>query len=230
MAAFHKTDGRLIWTAKSTGHKTGYASPVLINHDEVKIILGLTSEALIGVKRDTGELLFCEEFKPYAEENVQTPIYHEGAVFMSAVKAGSVKWEIQVTEGAYSLKELWRSEEMDNHHGGVILHDGYLYGSSCVYNREQWICLDWNTGEKQHVSKGVDKGSLTCAEGLLYILGRNRQVGLVRPCPEKHDLISAFKIPKGGKGPTWAHPVVCQKRLYIRHGQFLYAYDIADKR
>ena len=35
-----------------------------------------------------------------------------------------------------------------------------------------------------------------------------------------------FKIPEGGEGPTWAHPVVCGGRLYIRHADRLYAYDV----
>lgn len=33
----------------------------------------------------------------------------------------------------------------------------------------------------------------------------------------------------GGKGPTWPHPVVCGGRLYLRHGDLLFAYDIRAK-
>ena len=40
------------------------------------------------------------------------------------------------------------------------------------------------------------------------------------------ELVSSFEIPKGGKGMSWAHPVVCGGRLYIRHGDFLYAYNV----
>ena len=35
--------------------------------------------------------------------------------------------------------------------------------------------------------------------------------------------------PEGGKGPSWAHPVVCGRRLYLRHSDFLYCYDIRGK-
>ena len=51
-------------------------------------------------------------------------------------------------------------------------------------------------------------------------------MGLVKATPKGHDVISQFRIPKGGKGPAWAHPVVCGGRLYLRHGDFLYCYDI----
>ena len=51
----------------------------------------------------------------------------------------------------------------------------------------------------------------------------------MRPTPRAFEAISQFQIPAGGKGPTWAHPVVCGGRLYVRHGQFLYCYDIRAK-
>ena len=73
---------------------------------------------------------------------------------------------------------------------------------------------------------GVGKGSLTVADGMLYILGERGTMGLVIPSPEAHTVVSRFDLPKGGKGRWWAHPVVCNGRLYVRHGEFLYAYDV----
>jgi hypothetical protein len=34
---------------------------------------------------------------------------------------------------------------------------------------------------------------------------------------------------KTGKGPVWAHLVICNGRMYIRHGEFLYVYDVRQK-
>ena len=77
-----------------------------------------------------------------------------------------------------------------------------------------------------YAERGVGEGSLTSADGMLYTMSENRKVGLVRPTPAGHELVSQFKIPEGGDGPTWAHPVVCGGRLYIRHDDRLYAYDV----
>ncbi len=77
-----------------------------------------------------------------------------------------------------------------------------------------------------YAERGVGQGSLTCADGMLYTLSEHRKVGLVKPTPTGHALVSQFEIPEGGKGPTWAHPIVCGGRLYIRHGDRLYAYDV----
>jgi hypothetical protein len=76
------------------------------------------------------------------------------------------------------------------------------------------------------MDKGVGKGSLTYADGMLYTLSEDGVMGLMRPGADGYELVSSFDIPKGGKGNSWAHPVVCAGRLYIRHGDFLYAYKI----
>ncbi len=61
---------------------------------------------------------------------------------------------------------------------------------------------------------------------MLYILNEHRKVGLVKPTPAGHEIVSQYVIPKGGEGPSWAHPVVSGGRLYVRHGDFLYAFDV----
>ncbi len=61
---------------------------------------------------------------------------------------------------------------------------------------------------------------------MFYTLSIDRVLGLVRPSAKAFELVSSFEIPKQGKGKSWAHPVVCDRRLYLRHGEFLYVYDI----
>jgi hypothetical protein len=161
-----------------------------------------------------------------ADENIMMPIYYDGHVFISSLKTGSVKWKLNVKDGKASLQEIWRTQELDCHHGGVILLNGNLYGNSTFRNSKLWVCLDWETGASKHVDKGVGKGSLTCADGMLYTLSEDGVMGLVRPTPAGHELVSAFKIPEGGKLKSWAHPVVCAGRLYIRHADLLYAFAL----
>jgi outer membrane protein assembly factor BamB len=139
---------------------------------------------------------------------------------------GSGSELIRLTPAGAKLaaRQVWASKDMDNHHGGVIYWDGYLYGSS---GRGKWVCFDWKSGETKYSENGVGKGSLTMADGLLYTLSETGgKVALVQPTPAGHQIISEFKIPAGGQGKVWAHPVVCGGRLYIRHDDFLYVYDI----
>ena len=227
VVALDKRTGEVIWRCK-TGDRAGYASPVLVEYKGLRMILTLTLKAMIGVEAETGKLLWRDEHLSYADENVLQPIYRDGHVFVSTVAAGSRKWKINVQGKTASVQQVWRNKHMDNHHGGVVLLNEHLYGSSCAFNRNKWICLNWRTGKAQYVAGGVGKGSLTVADGRLFILGERGTMGLVLPSPEAHTVVSRFELPKGGKGPWWAHPVVCDGRLYIRHGEFLYAYEVRE--
>jgi outer membrane protein assembly factor BamB len=226
MVALNKNTGSIVWKTPSTGELAGYSSPILIRHEGLRIITTLTAKAIIGVNAENGELLWHVKHESYADENVMIPIFHDGCIFISTLATGSVKWKLNVDGSKASLEEIWRTKEMDNHHGGVIFLDGNLYGTSTVVNSKKWITLDWRTGHNKFMHEGVGKGSLTCADGMLYTLSIDRVMGLVRPAPGGLELVSSFEIPKGGKGKSWAHPVVCGGRLYIRHGDFLYAYNV----
>jgi hypothetical protein len=61
---------------------------------------------------------------------------------------------------------------------------------------------------------------------MLVLLGDKRTVALAPASPKGLEIVSRFDLPEGGKGPTWAHPVIHGGRLYLRHGDILYVYDV----
>jgi len=224
VVAFDKKTGEVVWKTPSTGELAGYASPTLCEHGGLRILSTMTAKACIGVNADTGQLLWHVRHITPWDENIFMPILRDGCVFYSTGhKVGSRKLQLHVDGGKVVAEKLWESLELDNHHGGTILLDGYLYGSG---HRRGWICLDWETGKTMYNEPGVGKGSLTYADGMFYTLGERFRMGLVRATPEGHEMVSEFRLPSGGEGPSWAHPVVCGGRLYIRHDDFLYAYDV----
>ena len=113
-------------------------------------------------------------------------------------------------------------------HGGIELLDGHVYGASMNYKGGRWVCLDWNTGETKYAEKGVGKGAVALADGMLIVLSERRDVGLVPATPEAHRVIARFKLPSGGEGESWAHPVVGGGVLYLRHADRLEAYDLRE--
>lgn len=227
VVALDKHTGATVWKSPSAaGDLAGYSSPVLAEYRGLRMILTMTSRAVIGVNADNGDLLWRFEHRTPFDENILSPIFHDGRVLISTGhRVGSVLLQVQVQGAKAAVTEVWRSTDLDNHHGGVLLRDGYLYGSCWT---PRWVCLKWKTGKKMHSERGVGKGSLTYADGMLYTFSENGRVGLVRATPDSHEVVSQFSVPEGGEGPSWAHPVVCGGRLYLRHGDFLYAYDIRD--
>ena len=53
-------------------------------------------------------------------------------------------------------------------------------------------------------------------------------MALVNANPKSFNVISTFKIPMGTK-EHWAHPVINNGQLFIRHGNALMVYDISEK-
>ncbi len=225
VVALDKKTGQIAWkSASADGDPAGYATPLLISSGGLRILLGMTGKALIGVNADSGELLFRHEHITNYDVNAATPLYRDGRIFISSgYGSGSEMLKLTVDGQKASVARLWQNKDLDNHHGGVILLDGYIYGAAF---KGKWVCLDWDSGKTMYAEPGVGKGALTYADGMLYTLSENGKMGLVRAKPERHEVDSQFAIPKGGTGPSWAYPVVCGGRLYIRHGDFLYAYDI----
>jgi len=110
---------------------------------------------------------------------------------------------------------------MKNHHGGVVLVDGYIYG----FSSSILACIDFESGILRWQNRSVGKGSLTYADGHLYILSEGNLVALAEANPDEYVEKSRFEIADQGF-PSWAHPVVCGGKLYIRNQGSLTAYDI----
>jgi outer membrane protein assembly factor BamB len=228
IVALDKHSGRTIWESPSAGDLAGYASPSLGEYQAVRMIFTLTAKAVIAVNADTGALLWRFEHVTPMDENILRPIYHDGHVFVSSQKTGSVLLRLVADGAQISAEPVWRNTDLDNHHGGVVLVDGYVYGSG-RFNGNRWACLEWRTGRTAYLERGVGKGSLTYADGLLYTRGESGLMGLVRATPEGHQIISQFSPPQESDGPAWAHPVICGGRLYLRHSDLLYCYDVRQR-
>jgi outer membrane protein assembly factor BamB len=135
--------------------------------------------------------------------------------------------KFKLTNGGSGIEQVWVNKDLDNHHGQVVLVDGYIYGSNWIDNGNgNWVCVDWITGETKYEKKWVTKGSITAADGKLYCYEERRgNLALVEPTPDDFNIISSFRITKGS-GPHWTQPVIHKGILYIRHGEALMAFNI----
>ncbi len=228
MVALDKKTGAVVWANTDIGDNAAFASPILFTDQGIRQLMTLTEEAIISVAADTGKLLWRYPFTNKMKNNIPTPIYSQGYVFASTgYGGGSVLLKLSALDGKVAVSKVWANTLLDNIHGGVILHDGYLYGSSNA--KPAWVCLNFLTGEECYREKGVGMGSLLYADGMLYCLGERGAMALVPCTPKAFAPVSRFDVPKGGDGLYWSHPVVCGGRLYLRHADKLYAYDVAKK-
>ncbi len=232
VVAYDKITGKLLWSAKSLGGQRAYASPMLIERNNLKIVLAQTCNDLIGINATNGEVLWNFNVEPYHTfsngkgVNTNDPIYANGEIFItSGYKHPALMFSL--AEDGRSIKLKWQNDSMNVHHGGAILLNGNIYGSNWLTNTKgHWVSVNWETGKTNWVKDWFNKGSIASAEGLLYYYDdKNGNVALVQPDQNDLKIISTFKVDKGD-GPYWAHPAIYNGLLYIRHGDILLIYNI----
>jgi len=233
VVAFDKNTGETVWTSESLNDQSGYVSPILVERGGKKLIVGVTGDYIIGVNAEDGKIEwkfnYRETSKNSREINAVTPIYRDGYIYVtSGYNHGGAM--LKLSEDGTSVSLAWVDHNLDTHHGGVVLVDGYIYGANWINNgKGNWVCLDWNTGKAMYEKDWNNKGSIISAEGMLYCYEEKKGMfGLVKASPEDFTVVSSFRI-KQGKGAHWAHPVISDGRLYVRHGGVLMVYDIKAK-
>jgi outer membrane protein assembly factor BamB len=138
---------------------------------------------------------------------------------------------LELNKDGFGVNFVWKDSVLDCYHGGVVLINGYIYGSNWIDNSHgNWCCVDWETGKTMYVREWETKGSMITADNRLYCYDERRgNVALVEPTPEDFKIISTFRI-RQGSGPYWAHPSIYDGKLIIRHGDVLMVYDLRNKR
>ena len=222
MVALDKLSGRTVWVSTELSDQAGYASPVVADVDGVRTVMTLTAEAGVGVRASDGHLMWRYPRVANSTANITTPVFHDNKVFYtSAYGRGGALLGLRAEDGEVRAEEIYFTRDLQNHHGGVVLVDGYLYS----FHNSILTCMEFATGEVMWRSRSVGKGSLTYADGHLYILSQSYVVGLVEASPAEYVEKGRFRITDQG-WPSWTHPVVSGGRLYIRNQQTLAAYDL----
>jgi outer membrane protein assembly factor BamB len=229
--ALNKTTGSVIWKSKSLNDKPGYVSPILVNYAGKKMIINVSLGHVFGVDASNGEILWQVAHQGMAMGGdfikCTTPLFKDGMVYATGgYNTGGMM--LKIAADGKSASVIWTDSVLDDHHGGVVLVNGYIYGSNWLNNNDgNWCCIEWATGKKMWEQAWNCKGSIISAEGMLYIYDEKLgNVALLNANPAKFDLVSTFKVTQGDAGPFWAHPVIHNGILYLRHTNALMAYKI----
>lgn len=232
VVAFDKMTGKLVWQSESVGGQRTYASPILYEYKNIRYILAATGTHLVALEPATGKVVWTFKYWDDAKWEqpgliwANTPTFNGRDIFLS-MGYDYRNVMLEMSEDGTSVKEKWSNMVLDNHHHGLIELDGFIYGSNWQSNSKgKWVCLDWNSGETKYETDWLTKGALIHADRLFYILEeKSGTVALVKPDPSKFEVISSFKL-QGGSGPFWSHPFIANGKLYLRHGEVLFVYNI----
>jgi outer membrane protein assembly factor BamB len=158
--------------------------------------------------------------------NCSTPLFQDGFVFAaSGYGTGGGLARIKGDGKKFTAEEQYFVKDMQNHHGGMVLVNGHIYGTGGPL-----MCVNFKSGAVVWKNRSVGKGSVAYADGRLYVRSEGGPVALVEATPRGYKETGRFKQPERSRNPAWAHPVIAGGKLYLRDWDKLFCYDIKAKK
>ncbi len=229
--------GKQIWGSKDVDMSAHYVSTIKSNIGGKDMYITASEKGLLAFDVASGELLFKNESTGNKTAVIPTPIVSGDIVYhVSAYGAGNVAVKVSVKGNNVSAEQLYHNaaKSMENHHGGVILHDKAIFGFSKT-DGGVWMAQDLATGNvlwSQKVGKNKS-GSIAFADGMIYCYNDTDGTCILAEANrdgwnQKGELTlpAQTEIPRG-KGAIWAHPIISDGMLYIRDHDLMFAYSIA---
>lgn len=228
IVALDKNTGKLIWQSKDFTAGAQYSSIVPAEINGKRQYVQLTQTQLVGLDAATGNVLWTSDW-PGKTAVIPTPIVKDNYVYITSGYGVGCKLVQIGADG--KVVEVYKNGDMENHHGGVVLVGDHLFGFS---QRGGWTCQDFKTGKVLwNAKKELEKGCLTCADGMLYLLGEaTGQVVLIEASADGWKEHGRFKLDpqttqRSPQGRIWTHPVVANGKLYLRDQELISCFDVS---
>lgn len=225
VVALNKQTGAVIWRAMAPGGSSaGYSSAIVAEMGNVRQYIQFLHKGILSVRADTGEFLWGDTHAANGTANCSSPLFGDNMVFYSSGYGTGGAMLKLTSSGKRTAASLgYQTKRMESHHGGMVLIDGYIYGAS---DPGVLRCLELRTGYVKWENRSVGKGSITAADGQLYLRSEQGPVALVEVNSSSYVENGRFEQPDRSGRPAWAHPVVAQGKLFLRDQEELLAYDV----
>ncbi len=236
LVALNKKTGEEIWRSQYTytGEKgddgAAYSSVVVSHGAGVKQYVQLMGRGIMGFDAKDGAFLWSYDRICNKVANIPTPVIDGDHIFTSTgYGTGSALLKLVKRDGGVAAEEVYflPGNELQNHHGGIILHKGNLYLGN-AHNKGFPVCVDLKTGKKKwgpERNDGKGSAAISMADGHLYFRYQNGLMVLIEATPEGYKEKGKFMIPDVGNF-SWSHPVIAYNKLYLREQGNLFCYEI----
>ncbi len=227
--------------------QASYCTPIVATIHGQKHVLVVTRQGLLSLNPETGAANFSYWFRVRQNEsvNAMTPVVQDDLVFISTAyyRGGSVL--LRVAPDGRSVSEVWKGLQLEVHWTRPILTAGHLFSFTGRNEPDgHFRCVEFLTGEVKWdrderwlkgghgpISPGTEpnvfaRGSAILADGKIIALGEAGLLGIFKPNPMKCEELARWQVP-GLTYPTWAAPVLSEKRLYLRGENRLVCLDFA---
>lgn len=225
VVAMDKASGREIWRCMVPGNpKASYASVIPAEVGGVKQYIAFTGGGIVGVNARTGQAMWGDNASSNGTANCSSPMIYNDIVFSaSSYGTGGAALRLQSAGGRTSANRLYHTRDMKNHHGGMVIDDGFVYGT----NDGILTCLELESGQIRWRERS-SKGSVVYADGHIVHRSERGPVTLFEATPSSFVEKGRFDQPQRSGRPAWSHPVIADGKLFLRDMDKLLVYNIRE--
>lgn len=226
LVALDRMTGAVIWKGKvPAGDGAAYSSAIAAQVAGKRQYIQFLAHGVVGMAAEDGRFLW--RFDAPANNfgiNCSAPIVVDDQIFAASSynTGGGMAKVASGPGGGMTATQVYFTRNMRNHHGGMVVLNGYLYG----FDESNLTCLDFKTGAVKWSDRSVGKGSVTYADGHLYARSERGPVALVEVNPERYVENGRFDQPDRSGKTTWPYPVIADGRLYLRDHDTLFCYNV----
>jgi outer membrane protein assembly factor BamB len=214
LMGFDLATGDVKW--KSAGEGPMYSSPVLMTADGVTQVVTLTAKSVVGVAPADGKLLWQIAFEPKGMAyNSATPIVDGQTVIFTGSGRGTKAVKVEKKDDAFAVTPLWSNADVACQFCTPVLRDGLLFG---LTDKGSLFCIsakDGKTAWTKEIATGRSAGfaAIVDAGSTLFALSAAGELIAFTPTDKAYEEISRIKA---GDAPTYAHPVISGKRVFVK--------------
>lgn len=223
MAALNKKTGETVWAAEPlAGEQASYASPVLLDVGDRRLLVNGTSRHAFAVDAASGEVCWHIRHLDPGRTITTTPVLtSKGIAFTNASRNfGGV---FSVGPGGQIGERLWSNELKISHGGALCVADSVFGASGGGGSVKGWVRIDSATGSATALDDSP-VGSLIYADNRFYCLTQRGTMKLAKLDEDGLTETGSFLLAEGKD--VWAHPVINKGRLLLRYHDTLYCYGI----
>jgi len=222
VVAFTKDKGKTAW--KALDDRASYSSPIAIGKDKERQVIFLTAAGLVGLNPADGSPFWKFPLVDKLQESSTTPVRAGDILLGSSVTYGSAALKLESKDKQPNAKEEWKNPALKCYFSTpVVVGKDHIYmvtGEIAVNPAVTLRCVEAKNGKELWSKPKVGSyhaALLRLADDKLLMLEDNGQLVLFEPDPKEFKELARSKV----CGNTWAHPALCDGKLYLRDAKEL---------
>jgi outer membrane protein assembly factor BamB len=228
--ALNKNTGETIWTSPNA--QAGYATPVVFPYKNKYYAAIFGGAKLSIVEVETGTVFASYDWPTPYQSNIADPVIVGDTIWISAsynMGYARLKLEGNTLKPIYEVKG---KGQIGHQMGPGILMNGYYYAHDnwYYYNRPEYRCFNFNTGEITW-RLGRVQGSVTAIGDKLLFLDEDSRLAVVSPNPVKYTEIASCYLGRKTMGQWLSPPIYVRSHLFIRDYEGdIFSIDLSKKK